>query len=37
MLTSEAIRLDLPHLVTPLPGPKAQAAIARDRAVLSPR
>lgn len=36
MLTSEAIRLDLPHLVTPLPGPKAQAAIARDHAVLSP-
>lgn len=36
MLTTEAIRLDLPHLVTPLPGPKAQAAIARDHAVLSP-
>lgn len=27
---------DLPRLVTPLPGPKAQAIIARDHAVLSP-
>jgi 4-aminobutyrate aminotransferase len=29
-------RADLPHLVTALPGPKAQALVARDRAVLSP-
>src|SRR5688500_10186561 len=26
----------LPRLVTPLPGPRAQALIARDHAVLSP-
>ena len=29
-------RLDLPNLVTPLPGPKAQAIVERDHAVLSP-
>jgi 4-aminobutyrate aminotransferase len=34
MLT--AIRTDLPHRVTALPGPKAQALIERDHAVLSP-
>jgi 4-aminobutyrate aminotransferase len=27
---------DAPHIKTPLPGPKAQALIARDRAVVSP-
>ena len=31
-----AIRSDVPHLVTALPGPRAQALIARDEAVLSP-
>ncbi len=36
MLTSEAVRPGLPHLITPLPGPRAQAVIARDGAVLSP-
>ena len=30
------VRADLPHLVTPLPGPRAQAIIARDRQVVSP-
>jgi len=35
-MTSEAVRLDLPHLITPLPGPHAQAIIERDRNVLSP-
>jgi 4-aminobutyrate aminotransferase len=30
------VRPDLPHLVTALPGPKAQAIVERDRAVLSP-
>src|SRR5947199_10564634 len=30
------LREDLPHLVTSLPGPRAQAIIARDHAVLSP-
>jgi 4-aminobutyrate aminotransferase len=32
----EAMRHDLPHLIGPLPGPRAQALIERDRAVLSP-
>jgi 4-aminobutyrate aminotransferase len=32
----EAVRNDLPHLVTSLPGPRAQEIIARDEAVLSP-
>lgn len=32
----ELVRPDFPHLVTPLPGPKAQAIIDRDRAVMSP-
>lgn len=31
-----AVRPDLPHLVTALPGPKAQAIIDRDHKVLSP-
>ncbi len=35
MLT-EAVRLDLPHILTPLPGPRARAVIERDQAVLSP-
>jgi 4-aminobutyrate aminotransferase len=32
----EPVRLDLPNLVTTLPGPNARAIIGRDRAVLSP-
>lgn len=36
MSTLTAIRPDLPHLVTSLPGPRAQAIIDRDTAVLSP-
>jgi len=35
MLT-EAVRTDLPNLITSLPGPRAQAIIDRDSAVLSP-
>jgi 4-aminobutyrate aminotransferase len=35
-MIAPAIRPDLPHLVTPLPGPRARAVIARDEAVLSP-
>ncbi len=35
-MSSSTVRPDLPHLVTALPGPKAQALIERDRAVLSP-
>ena len=35
MLT-ETARLDLPHILTELPGPRAQAVIERDRKVLSP-
>lgn len=34
--TSTAVRTDLPRLVTALPGPRAQALIERDHAVLSP-
>jgi 4-aminobutyrate aminotransferase len=33
---SETVRLDLPEIHTPLPGPRARAVIERDRAVLSP-
>jgi 4-aminobutyrate aminotransferase len=36
MLASEAVRLDLPHVNTPLPGPRAKALIERDSRVLSP-
>jgi 4-aminobutyrate aminotransferase len=36
MVTSASLRQDLPHLVTALPGPKAQAIVERDHAVLSP-
>lgn len=32
----ELVRLDLPHLVTSLPGPRATAVIERDTAVISP-
>ncbi len=32
----EGVRSDFPHLTTSLPGPKAQAIIDRDKAVLSP-
>jgi len=35
MLT-EAVRVDLPNIVTPLPGPRARAVIERDQAVISP-
>jgi 4-aminobutyrate aminotransferase len=31
-----AMAIDLPRLVTPLPGPKARAIIARDQNVISP-
>ena len=36
MVASASLRRDLPHLVTALPGPKAQAIVERDAAVLSP-
>ena len=36
MLTSETVRLDLPQILTSLPGPRAKAVIERDRNVLSP-
>lgn len=36
MPTTEAIRADLPHIITALPGPKAAALIERDRRILSP-
>jgi 4-aminobutyrate aminotransferase len=36
MLTAEAVRTDLPLLLTSLPGPRARAVIARDAEVLSP-
>jgi 4-aminobutyrate aminotransferase len=36
MPIKEMVRLDLPHLVTPLPGPRASAVIERDARVLSP-
>src|SRR4026208_1995537 len=35
--SSAAARLTAPHIVTELPGPRAQALIARDDAVVSPR
>jgi len=35
-MIASAIRPDLPHLITPLPGPRARAVVARDAAVLSP-
>jgi len=36
MLTKEMVRLDLPYLFTPLPGPLATEVIERDNQVLSP-
>ena len=36
MLAKEIIRLDLPHILTPLPGPRASEVIERDSEVLSP-
>ncbi len=36
MLTKEMVRLDLPHILTPLPGPRATELIERDAQVLSP-
>jgi len=35
-MLAQDIRLDLPHLLTPLPGPRATAVIERDAQVLSP-
>jgi 4-aminobutyrate aminotransferase len=32
----DGVRSDLPHLLGPLPGPRAQALIERDRQVVSP-
>jgi 4-aminobutyrate aminotransferase len=36
MPTKEMVRLDLPHILTPLPGPRATDVIERDSQVLSP-
>jgi 4-aminobutyrate aminotransferase len=36
MLAKEMVRLDLPQILTPLPGPRATALIERDSRVLSP-
>jgi len=36
MNATDVVRQDLPNLITRLPGPKAQAVIQRDDAVLSP-
>lgn len=36
MLSSEAVRADLPHLLTSVPGPRAKAIIGRDSNVISP-
>jgi 4-aminobutyrate aminotransferase len=33
---ADGVRTDLPHLVTPLPGPRAAALIERDARVISP-
>ena len=35
-MLSEAVRVDLPHILTPLPGPRAKTVIQRDHNVLSP-
>ena len=35
-MVTEPVRLDLPHILTELPGPRARAVIERDQAVLSP-
>jgi 4-aminobutyrate aminotransferase len=34
--TMEPVRMDLPHLTGPLPGPRARAVIERDNRVVSP-
>src|SRR6202789_784151 len=34
--TLDGVRLDLPHLLGPLPGPRAKALIERDERVVSP-
>ncbi len=36
MKIESEVRPDFPHLITSLPGPKAQALVTRDQAVLSP-
>ena len=36
MPIQELVRLDLPHILTPLPGPRAAELIRRDSEVLSP-
>src|SRR5580704_6134944 len=36
MISSETVRLDLPQILTKLPGPRAAAVIERDRKVISP-
>src|SRR5271170_2294007 len=36
MPTKEMVRLDLPHILTPLPGPRATQVIARDQRCVSP-
>lgn len=36
MLSKEIVRLDLPHILTPLPGPRATQVIERDSRVVSP-
>jgi len=36
MLAQEMVRSDFPHIVTPLPGPRAAEIIRRDGEVLSP-
>jgi 4-aminobutyrate aminotransferase len=36
MLTSETVRVDLPQILTVLPGPRAKAIIERDEKVISP-
>ncbi len=36
MPSMEAVRADLPHIVTALPGPRAKAIIKRDADILSP-
>lgn len=36
MFAKEMVRLDLPHISTPIPGPRATALIERDARVISP-
>jgi len=36
MIASETVRLDLPQILTSLPGPRAKALIERDANVISP-